>query len=280
MPASENSPGGPLVSTGWLADRLGDPALRILDASWHLPETGRDARAEYAQGHIPGAEFLDIDAISDPTSPLPHMLPSAADFATAVGGLGIGNDDTVVVYDAGTVHAAARAWWMFRVFGHEKVYVLDGGLGAWRAEGRPLETRVPTAAPKPYRARRQPELIMDRDAVRDASEHGTAAIVDARGPGRFSGAEPEPRAGLKSGHIPNSRNLHYARLYDESGYLKPQDALAQLFAEAGVESETSVIATCGSGVTACSLALALERLGHTRWAVYDGSWAEWGNKAA
>jgi len=273
-------PAGPLVAIEWLEETLDLPGLRILDASWHLPDTGRDARAEYAAGHIPGALFFDIDAVSDRNGPLPHMLPPEEAFAAAVGALGIGNDDTVVVYDAGTVHAAARAWWMFRVFGHERVYMLDGGLSAWRLGGGVVTPAIPTPEPKSFRAMLRPELIADRDTVRAASERGTSRILDARGPARFDGAEPEPRPGLASGHIPNSRNLHYARLYDEDGRLKPPDELSRLFAEAGVDPETPVIASCGSGVSACSIALALARLGHERWRVYDGSWAEWGSDPA
>jgi len=276
MTDAEAAPAGPLVAIEWLEETLCLPGLRILDASWHLPDTGRDAHAEYAQGHIPGALFFDIDAVSDRDSPLPHMLPPEEAFAAAVGALGIGNDDTVVVYDAGTVHAAARAWWMFRVFGHERVYMLDGGLSAWQLGGGVVTPAIPTPEPKPYRARLRPGRIACREAVRQASECGTARILDARGLARFAGEEPEPRPGLASGHIPNSRNLHYARLYDDSGRLKPPDELSRLFAEAGVDPETPVIASCGSGVSACSIALALERLGHSRWTVYDGSWVEWG----
>jgi len=271
---------GSLVSTGWLAGHLDTAGLRILDASWHLPDTGRDARAEYAVGHIPGALFFDIDEVSDRKSPLPHMLPAEKDFARAVGAFGIGNDDTVVVYDAGTVHAAARAWWMFRVFGHERIAVLNGGLGAWCAEERPIETAVPTPTSKPYTARLRPKLLADRAAVMAASENGAVRLLDARGPDRFSGNAPEPRPEVASGHIPNSRNLHYARLYDEEERLKPPDELRRLFAEAGATLETPVIATCGSGVSACSIALALAWLGHERWRVYDGSWAEWGSDPA
>jgi len=272
------TPNSPLVSPDWLAERLKEPDLHVLDASWHLPETGRDACAEFEVGHIPSACFFDIDRIADPESALPHTLPSEEGFAEAVGALGIANEHTVVVYDTGTVHAAARAWWMFRVFGHERVAALDGGLARWKAEGRPLEASVPTPPePQSFTARLQTDLLAKREQVEAAVSKSAPQIVDARGPARFRGEEPEPRAGLASGHIPGSRNLHYAKLYDENGRLKPPEALSDLFTETGIDLAAPVITSCGSGVTACSLALALERVGHLHWSVYDGSWADWGS---
>jgi len=281
MGVEPSAPDAPLVSAAWLGDRLEDTSLRVLDASWHLPETGRDARSEFEAEHIPGAGFFDIDAIADPDSRLAHSLPPEAVFARAVGALGAANRHTVIVYDTGSVHAAARAWWMFRVFGHERVAVLDGGLARWKGENLPVETGPPAPRePARFTARLQPALLARREQVTTAMEAGRPQIVDARGPARFRGEEAEPRPELERGHIPTSRNLHYAELYDESGRLRAPETLERLLAEAGLDLAAPVIATCGSGVSACSLALVLERVGHGRWAVYDGSWADWGGDPA
>lgn len=269
-----------LVSTGWLARHLGESDLRVLDASWYLPEDGRDPEAEYRAGHIPGALRFDIDRIADRESGLPHMLPSAHAFAEAVGALGIGNDDRVAIYDGGGVHAAARAWWMFRVFSHRAVAVLDGGIGKWRAEGRPLERRIPRSPSCGYAARRRPELVVDSHELLAELDAGGATVLDARSAERFAGAEPEPRAGVEPGHIPGSRNLPWRLLYDAEGCLQPTALLQVLTMRAGVDFGKPAIASCGSGVTACSIALALDRLGHRHCAVYDGSWAEWGGDPA
>jgi thiosulfate/3-mercaptopyruvate sulfurtransferase len=267
-----------LVTTGWLAERIGSPELRLLDGSWYLPTSGRDARSEYVAGHLPGAVFFDLDAVSDRDTSLPHMLPSPEAFARQVGDLGVGDEHEVVVYDgSGANLSAARVWWMFRVFGHDRVSVLDGGLPKWRAEGRPLERGVVA----PERARFTPRVVpaaavRDYGAVRRAMELGRAQIVDMRSVGRFAGRDPEPRPGLRGGHIPGSRNLPYNELVDPDGTLLPPDALRQRLAAAGVDPSHPVIATCGSGVSACALIHALHVLGHDTASLYDGAWSEWG----
>lgn len=269
-----------LVSAAWLAGRLEDPALRIVDGSWYLPSSGRDAAAEYRTAHIPGAVFLDLDAASDPRSPLPHMLPSEADFAARVGALGIGNGTDVVVYDgSGANLSAARVWWMFRAFGHEQVAVLDGGLPRWRAQGLPLEAGRVTPPPATFAARRAPHVVVhDLDRVRRSLEAGAEQIVDMRSADRFAGREPEPRPGLRGGHIPGSRSLPYTELVGPDGTLLPPDALRHRLQAAGVDISRPVIATCGSGVSACALIHALHVLGSGEAALYDGAWAEWGGR--
>jgi thiosulfate/3-mercaptopyruvate sulfurtransferase len=270
----------PLVSTGWLAEHLGDADLRVVDATWYLPHLARDARAEYLAAHIPGAVFFDIDEIKDPQNPLPHMLPAAREFARAVGALGIGDDDHVIVYGGRFGIAAARVWWMFRVFGHDRVAVVDGGLGRWRAEGRPVESGPVSPAPRHFAARLRPELVRGLAAMRSNLESGQEQMVDARSAGRFAGTEPEFRPGLRGGHIPGSRNLPYDRLFraDDGTLLEPE-ALRQAFAAAGVDIDKPVVTTCGSGVSAAVLALGLYRLGRRAVAVYDGSWTEWGGRS-
>ncbi len=265
-----------LVSTEWLAERLGSPDIRVLDASWHLPETKRDARAEYDAGHIPGARFFDIDRHSDRAKGAPHMLPPVEQFVSAVRKLGIGDGHQVVVYDQAGLFSAARLWWMFRVFGHPEVAVLDGGLPKWVAEGRPVEADPPVIRERHFTARRDASLVRDVTEVAGAAKLGTEQILDARSPGRFAGFEPEPRPGMRAGHIPGARNLHYRELLAEDGTMKPPEALTRLFEAAGVDLGRPVVTSCGSGITACILSLALHRVGHARNAVYDGSWAEWG----
>ncbi len=265
----------PLVSGAWLASRLGDPAVAILDATWFMPGTERDARAEYCAGHIPGAAFFDIDAVSDHSSDLPHMLAPPSDFEDAMRGLGINAAATVVVYDAQGLFSAPRVWWNFRAMGHESVFVLDGGLPAWVAEGRPLESGDEPRSPGDFRAVVEPSLVRDITAVVEAIEIGLPQLVDARPPGRFAGHTPEPRVGLRSGHMPGALNLPYAQVL-ENGRLASQARLASLFNEAGVDLEAPIITTCGSGISAAVLALALARLGRTDVAIYDGSWTEWG----
>jgi thiosulfate/3-mercaptopyruvate sulfurtransferase len=269
-----------LVSTPWLSERLGNPSLRVVDGSWHLSTSGRDARTEYLAGHLPGAVFFDLDAVSDRGSSLPHMLPPARQFAEQVGALGIGDGDDVVVYDgSGANLSAARVWWMFRAFGHERVAVLDGGLPKWRAEGRPLEPGEVSPQGAPFTPRAVPAgVVRDLAAVREVLERGEEQIVDMRSAGRFTGAEPEPRPGLRGGHIPGSRNLPYGELVGADGTLLRPDALRRRIAAAGVDPARPIVATCGSGVSACVLIHALHLLGHRRASLYDGAWAEWGGR--
>ena len=267
----------PLVDTDWLAARLGAPDVGIVDATYFLPGSGRDAEAEYRERHIPGAVFFDIDRIRDPDDPLPHMLPSAELFAREVGRLGLGDATTIVAYDSHGMFSAARAWWMFRVFGHDDVAVLDGGLPKWLGEGRPVEDRPPRPDPRQFTPRLDSELVRDFKQMLANVEDAREQVIDARSAGRFTASEPEPRQGLRGGHIPGSLNLPYPGLIDpETGTMRPPDALARRFAEAGVATDRPTVTTCGSGVTAAVLALGLHLLGHERVAVYDGSWSEWG----
>ncbi len=270
---------GPLVDAAWLADHLGDPSVRIVDSTYFLPGAGRDAQAEYAAGHIPGAAFFDIDAIADPASSLPHMLPTPELFAEKVGALGIGSDHMVVSYDTHGLFSAARAWWMFRVFGHDRVAVLDGGLPRWTAAGHPTDDAPVSHPPARFEPRFRPELVRSADDVLANVASGGATVVDVRSPGRFDGSEPEPRPESRSGHIPGSTNLHYAGLIDqETGTLLKPAALEARFAKAGLDGDGPFVASCGSGVTACIFALAKQMTGHDSVAVYDGSWTEWGGR--
>jgi thiosulfate/3-mercaptopyruvate sulfurtransferase len=267
----------PLISTADLAARLGDPNLRVLDASWHLD--GRDGHGPWRAAHIPGARFFDIDAISDPHTALPHMQPTPEDFAKAMGALGVAADNVIVVYDQYGLFSAARAWWSLRAMGADEVRVLDGGLPKWRAEGRPLESGGQSIAPAVFHARARPELVRDLAQMRTLVERGSEQIADVRPAPRFRGEAPEPRHGLRGGHMPGAVNLPYATLLTEAGVMKPAEDLRALFAEAGLDLERPTVTTCGSGVSAPILALALARLGHDTVAVYDGSWTEWGGQA-
>ena len=272
------SAAGALVGTDWLAAHLRDSDVRVVDATWYLPHLGRDARAEHAEAHVPGAAYFDIDAIADPKSSLPHMLPSAAEFGRHVGALGIGDGDHVVAYGGRNMIASARAWWMFRAFGHERVSVLDGGLAKWRAEGRPVEAGAVTPRPRSFTARFRPELVRDLGQVRDNVARRAEQALDARSAGRFAGTEPEVRPGVRSGHIPGSLNLPYDRLFDASGALAPPDALRRAYEAAGVDLARPVFTTCGSGVSAAVLSFGLHALGRSDVPVYDGSWTEWGGR--
>jgi thiosulfate/3-mercaptopyruvate sulfurtransferase len=268
-----------LVSTDWLAARLGRPGLRVVDGSWYLPTSGRDPAAEYAAGHIPGAVFFDVDASSDSSSPLPHMLPLADAFARRMSSLGLDDADDIVVYDGSGVNLSApRVWWTFRVFGHERVAVLDGGIGKWRREGRPVESGRFAPAPGRFSARPRPAAVRDRTAVLANLSDAREQIVDLRSAGRFAGTEPEPRPGLRGGHIPGSRNLPFDELVAADGTLLPPEALRRRLAAAGVDPARPVVATCGSGTSACALIHALHVLGYDTAALYDGSWAEWGGR--
>lgn len=265
----------PLISTAELAASLGDPDLKILDASWHLDR--RNARAAFAEAHIPGAAFFDIDDISDPTSTLPHMLPDAELFARKVGALGVSNTDAIVVYDNQAILSAARAWWMFRVMGHDNVRVLDGGLGKWLAEGRPIEGGDERPRPAHFVARFRPALVRNAEGVRDALLQDVQ-VIDARPAARFRGEAPEPRPGLRAGHMPGARNLPAPAMFAADGTLRPADELRALFAESGVDPLALSITSCGSGIAATDTALAMAVLGNWDVAIYDGSWTEWGGR--
>jgi len=267
----------PLVTTAWLADHLSEPALAVVDASWYLPAMQRDPRAEFLEGHIPGAVFWDIDALSEQGTTLPHMLPDRDLFVRQVGTLGIGNQDRVVVYDGSGINLSApRVWWELRFAGHETVAVLDGGLGKWRAEGRPLASGPVTRAPSAFEPHWRPELVRSLSEVQEAIRAKSAQLLDARSAGRFAGTEPEPRPGIRSGHIPGAHNLPYADLVGADGTMRGPAELAQRFADAGIDVNRPVVTSCGSGLTACALALGLHLLGNRSAAVYDGSWTEWG----
>jgi thiosulfate/3-mercaptopyruvate sulfurtransferase len=269
-----------LVSTEWLAERLGKRGLRVVDGSWYLPTSGRDAAAEYEAGHLPGAVFFDLDASSDHATPLPHMLPDADAFAKRMASLGLADTDDLIVYDGSGVNLSApRVWWMFRAFGHARVAVLDGGSGKWRREARPLERGVPPPpAPGRFTARLTPGVVLDLAAVQSALSGATAQVVDMRSAGRFAGTEPEPRTGLRGGHIPGSRSLPFSELVTPDGTLLPPERLRQRIVAAGVDLSRPVVATCGSGTSACALIHALHLIGHERVALYDGAWTEWGGR--
>jgi thiosulfate/3-mercaptopyruvate sulfurtransferase len=266
-----------LVSTDWLASRLGDANLAIVDGSWHLPTANRDGYEEFKTAHIPGAVFFDIDKIADTASGLPHMLPREEAFAEAMGALGIRETQDIVVYDAAGLFSAPRVWWTFRVFGAHKVYVLDGGFPAWQAEKRPTESGVARKTPVSFKA------TLDRNQVKSASDiqavlaNGSVEVVDARSAERFSGKAPEPRPGVRSGHIPGSRNLPFTQLVDE-GRLLPREKLIAAIEAAGIDPAKPVITSCGSGVTAAILTLAFDTVGKTERGIYDGSWSEWGSR--
>lgn len=265
-----------LVSTQWLAAHLRDPDLRVLDGSWYLPDSGRDPKAEYDAAHIPGARFFDIDEIADGRSDLPHMAPPPEKFISRMRAMGVGDGHQVVVYDGAGLQSAARVWWLFRLMGHTDVAVLDGGLPKWQAEGREVEDLPPVVRDRHMIVRVQNHLVRDVTQVSQAAKLEDAQIVDARSAARFRGDAPEPRAGLRSGHIPGARNVPFDALLTEDGTMKDTAALHGVFEAAGVDLARPIITTCGSGVTACILALAFERLGKSDWSVYDGSWAEWG----
>ena len=270
-----------LVTPAWLAENAGgDGPVRILDGSWHVPSAARDPRAEFLEAHIPGAAFFDIDSICDPNAALPHMLPSEELFARGVGELGIGNDTHVVVYDTVGLYSAPRVWWMFRTFGHRAVSVLAGGLPRWRAEGRSVEGGEPETAPASFTAKRNGALVRSMDQVKASLAAADAQLVDARAAARYDGTDPEPRPGVASGHIPGSRNLPFAEILGgDGGELGEGAAIRDAFAKAGVDPARPVITTCGSGITACILALGLASIGAEKVAVYDGSWSEWGSQA-
>ncbi|MDF1585953.1 3-mercaptopyruvate sulfurtransferase [Marinimicrococcus flavescens] len=265
-----------LVSTDWLAQNLHAPDVRVVDATWYLPGVGRDARAEYAERHIQGAVYFDIDEIAEQDTGQPHTVPGPVRFSSRVRRLGLGDGLRIVVYDANRFCASARVWWMFRLMGHREVYVLDGGLEKWLAEGRPVDDRPVRPTERHFTARQHSHLLRELDQVRANLTQRREHLVDARSAGRFSGTEAEPRAGLKSGHIPGSCNLPYPALIAADGTMRQADELRRLFEEAGVDLGAPLVTTCGSGVSAAVLSLALYRLGREDVALYDGSWSEWG----
>jgi thiosulfate/3-mercaptopyruvate sulfurtransferase len=271
MPAHD-----PLVSTAWLAEHLAAPDVKMADATWFLPTLGRDARQEYALAHIPGAVFFDIDEVADAASPLPHMLPDPVKFSSRVRRLGLGDGTRIVIYDNNRYSASARAWWMFRLFGHPDVAVLNGGLAKWRGEGRPVTDEPVTPKAAHFTARQNNLLVRDLEQMRANLLSHREQVVDARSRGRFAGTEPEPRQGLRGGHIPGSLSLPHLELMGADGTLLQEDQLRARFAAAGIDLERPIVTTCGSGVTAGTVALALCQLGREDVAVYDGSWSEWG----
>ncbi|HTN97372.1 MAG TPA: 3-mercaptopyruvate sulfurtransferase [Nordella sp.] len=269
-----------VVSTEWLAERLHAPDIAIIDASWHLPAAKRDAKAEFRTARIPGAQFFDIDDMSDSATTLPHMLPSPEKFASRMRKLGIGDGKKVIAYDTAGLFSAARAWWMFRIFGHDDVAVLDGGFPKWQAEGHPNDEDPPgKPQERHFSARVQSMMVRDKQQVLAAIESGRSQIADARSPGRFTGKEPEPRPGVRSGHMPGAANVHYATLLHADGTLKSPDDLAKVFAAAGIDVKKPVITSCGSGITAAILTLGLTLVGAKDHALYDGSWSEWGGRS-
>ncbi|AVW92302.1 3-mercaptopyruvate sulfurtransferase [Celeribacter baekdonensis] len=264
-----------LVSTKWLSEHLKSPELRLIDASWYMPADNRDCRTEYEAEHIPGARFVDVDEVADLRSDLPHMLPPVEKFMSRMRELGIGDGHQVVVYDTTGVFSAPRVWWMFKYFGQDNVAVLDGGLPKWKAEGHPVTAEPPTVRDRHMITEVRPELLRDVTQVAASSKLGDYTIIDARSAARFKGEATEPRPGLRSGHIPNSRNVPFQDLLTPQGTLKSTDDLRAVFVAAGVDLSKPAITTCGSGITAAILGLALTRLGAT-FSLYDGSWAEWG----
>ncbi len=265
-----------LVSTQWLAAHLKDPDLRVLDASWYLPGSKRDPFAEYQAAHIPGARFFDLDDVSDHRSDLPHMVPSVEKFMSRMRAIGVGDGHQIVVYDGSGLFSAPRVWWLFKLMGQMDIAVLDGGFPKWQAEGHPVEDLPPILRDRHMMVRRQNHMVKDVTQVSAASKLGESEIVDARSPGRFYGTDPEPRPGLRAGHIPGSKNVFYKDLLKADDTMKSPDEMRQVFVEAGVDLDKPVITSCGSGVTAAILSLGLTRMGKTDHSLYDGSWTEWG----
>ena len=265
-----------LVSTQWLAAHLKNPDLRVLDASWYLPGSKRDPFAEYQAAHIPGARFFDLDDVSDHRSDLPHMVPPVEKFMSRMRAIGVGDGHQIVVYDGSGLFSAPRVWWLFKLMGQMDIAVLDGGFPKWQAEGHPVEDLPPILRDRHMMVRRQNQMVKDVTQVSAASKLGESEIVDARSPGRFYGKDPEPRPGLRAGHIPGSKNVFYKDLLNADDTMKSPDEMRQVFLEAGVDLDKPVITSCGSGVTAAILSLGLTRMGKTDHSLYDGSWTEWG----
>lgn len=268
----------PMVSTDWLASTLGSPDLVVVDASWYLPQMGRDAEAEYKEGHIPGAVRLDIDDVSDPASGLPHTLPAPHVFSAKMRRLGIGDGQRIVVYDGIGLFSAPRVWWMFKVMGVNEVFILDGGIRKWKAEGRELEDLPVNRPDRHFTARLDNSALADLDDVLKAINSGATQILDARPAGRFTGEDPEPREGMRSGHMPGAKNLPFNALMREDGTIKSTNEISELIIDAGLDLSKPIITSCGSGVTAAVLTLSLTILGAKNIKLYDGSWSEWGSK--
>jgi len=271
-------PASPLVSTEWLAEHLNAPDVRVADASWYLPQAGRDAKQEYESAHIPRAVFFDIDDLSDERSPYPHMLAPAPKFASRMRKLGLGDGNLIVVYDGAGIYSSARAWWMLRAMGHEDVVVLDGGFPKWKAEHRPIEDMTPAPYPRHFTPRPNNALLRTFEQMKANIASKAEQVVDARGAARFGAKEPEPRPGTKGGHIPGSANTPYTEFTNQNGTLKSASELAQIFTARGIDPAKPVVTTCGSGVTASIALLALAVLGAKKTALYDGSWSEWGTR--
>jgi thiosulfate/3-mercaptopyruvate sulfurtransferase len=266
------------IDADWLQKRLGTPGLSIVDASWYLPAQKRDPRAEYETAHIPGAIFFDQDIVVDPDSKLPHTLPDPPTFARHVGSMGISADDTIVVYDGPGMFSAPRVWWMFRVMGVFQVYILDGGFDRWKADGRPVTSEQTRIAPNVFHVDFDPARVASLDEMKTIVATGESQIADARPAGRFTGEEPEPRAGVRGGHMPGAKSLPASTL-SKDGKLLPPEELKKRFDEAGIDLSKPVVTSCGSGITAAVITLALETLGHSANRLYDGSWTEWGGRS-
>lgn len=272
-------PNSPLVSTDWLGQHIDAPDVRVADASWYLPQAGRNARQEYESAHIPRAVFFDIDDLSDEKSELPHMLAPAPKFAGRMRKLGLGDGNLIVVYDGAGIYSSPRAWWMLRAMGHEDVAVLDGGLPKWRAEGRPVEDLIPNPSPRHFTPRPNNAILRTFDQVKENLQSHLEQVIDARGAARFHAKEPEPRPGVRGGHIPHSVNMPYAEFINPDGTMKSPEALAALFKFREIDPSRPVVTSCGSGITAAIASLALAVVGAKKSALYDGSWAEWGSRA-
>ena len=271
-PASKN-----LVTTDWLAARLGEPEISIVDGSFYLPALKRNAKEEHLAGHIPGAVFFDIDAIADHSTDLPHMLPGTTQFTKDISALGIGRDDTIVVYDGAGLGGAPRVWWTFKIFGASKVYILDGGLPKWKAEGRPLEQGTTQRTPRKFESELNTRVVANVDDVQMALTDNSAQVVDARPANRFRGEAPEPRAGVRPGHMPGAKNVPVTELIEDGRLIAPEK-IREKFQAGGVDLDKPVITSCGSGVTAATLWFALDAIGKAPKALYDGSWTEWGGR--